>query len=160
MECAQVTEEQRLWTETQKQKAKHNAWPSSLASVYLTNPPVAESRLKPLLKQLSPVRSTWSKEYGRRRFNAACIPIMSCCSLSDLNFDSEFRTMLPSAPGCSTRWSAVAGPKATATTESSVLDGARDRPSTLPKMLDTEDTNGLRTLARYSTTHTHSRYRY
>ncbi len=36
MECAQVTEEQRLWTETQKQKAKHNAWPSSLASVYLT----------------------------------------------------------------------------------------------------------------------------
>ena len=73
MECAQVTEEQRLWTETQIQKAKHNAWPSSLASVYLTNPPVAESRLKPLLKQLSPVRSTWSKEYGRRRFDAACI---------------------------------------------------------------------------------------
>ena len=36
MECAQVTEEQRLWTETQIQKAKHNAWPSSLASVYLT----------------------------------------------------------------------------------------------------------------------------
>ena len=36
MECAQVTEEQRLWTETQKQKAKHNAWPSCLASVYLT----------------------------------------------------------------------------------------------------------------------------
>ena len=30
MECAQVTEEQRLWTETQKQKAKHNAWPSCL----------------------------------------------------------------------------------------------------------------------------------
>ena len=73
MECAQVTEEQRLWTETQIQKAKHNAWPSCLASVYLTNPPVAESRLKPLLKQLSPVRSTWSKEYGRRRFDAACI---------------------------------------------------------------------------------------
>ena len=45
MECAQVTEEQRLWTETQIQKAKHNAWPSCLASVYLTNPPVAESRL-------------------------------------------------------------------------------------------------------------------
>ena len=97
MECAQVTEEQRLWTETQIQKAKHNAWPSCLASVYLTNPPVAESRLKPLLKQLSPVRSTWSKEYGRRRFDAACNPIMSCFSLSDLNFDSEFRTMLPSA---------------------------------------------------------------
>ena len=37
MECAQVTEEQRLWTETQIQKAKHNAWPSSLASVYLTH---------------------------------------------------------------------------------------------------------------------------
>ena len=36
MECAQVTEEQRLWTETQIQKAKHNAWPSCLASVYLT----------------------------------------------------------------------------------------------------------------------------
>ena len=36
MECAQVTEEQRLWTETQLQKAKHNAWPSCLASVYLT----------------------------------------------------------------------------------------------------------------------------
>ena len=75
MECAQVTEEQRLWTETQIQKAKHNAWPSCLASVYLTNPPVAESRLKPLLKQLSPVRSTWSKEYGRRRFDAACISV-------------------------------------------------------------------------------------
>ena len=58
MECAQVTEEQRLWTETQIQKAKHNAWPSCLASVYLTNPPVAESRLKPLLKQLSPGRSS------------------------------------------------------------------------------------------------------
>ena len=43
MECAQVTEEQRLWTETQIQKAKHNAWPSCLASVYLTNPPVAAS---------------------------------------------------------------------------------------------------------------------
>ena len=55
MECAQVTEEQRLWTETQIQKAKHNAWPSCLASVYLTTPPVAESRLKPLLKQLSPL---------------------------------------------------------------------------------------------------------
>ena len=51
-------------------------------------------------------------------------------------------------------------PRATATTESRVLDGARDRPSTLPKMLDTEDTNGLRTLARYSTTHTNTRYRY
>ena len=38
--------------------------------------------------------------------------------------------------------------------------GPRDRPSTLPKMLDTEDTNGLRTLARYSTTHTNTRYRY
>ena len=37
MECAQVTEEQRLWTETQIQKAKHNAWPSCLASVYLTH---------------------------------------------------------------------------------------------------------------------------
>ena len=44
MECAQVTEEQRLWTETQIQKAKHNAWPSCLASVYLTNPPVAERK--------------------------------------------------------------------------------------------------------------------
>ena len=48
MECAQVTEEQRLWTETQIQKAKHNAWPSCLgilASVYLTGclgvPPVS-----------------------------------------------------------------------------------------------------------------------
>ena len=89
MECAQVTEEQRLWTETQKQKAKHNAWPSSLASVYLTNPPVAESRLKPLLKQLSPVRSTWSKEYGRRRFDAACIP--DHVMLSAIGFEFRFR---------------------------------------------------------------------
>ena len=39
MECAQVTEEQRLWTETQIQKAKHNAWPSCLASVYLPDKP-------------------------------------------------------------------------------------------------------------------------
>ena len=89
MECAQVTEEQRLWTETQIQKAKHNAWPSSLASVYLTNPPVAESRLKPLLKQLSPVRSTWSKEYGRRRFDAACIP--DHVMLSAIGFEFRFR---------------------------------------------------------------------
>ncbi len=89
MECAQVTEEQRLWTETQIQKAKHNAWPSCLASVYLTNPPVAESRLKPLLKQLSPVRSTWSKEYGRRRFDAACIP--DHVMLSAIGFEFRFR---------------------------------------------------------------------
>ena len=48
MECAQVTEEQRLWTETQIQKAKHNAWPSSLASVYLTNvnPPRSRKQAK------------------------------------------------------------------------------------------------------------------
>ena len=89
MECAQVTEEQRLWTETQIQKAKHNAWPTCLASVYLTNPPVAESRLKPLLKQLSPVRSTWSKEYGRRRFDAACIP--DHVMLSAIGFEFRFR---------------------------------------------------------------------
>ena len=95
MECAQVTEEQRLWTETQIQKAKHNAWPSCLASVYLTNPPVAESRLKPLLKQLSPVRSTWSKEYGRRRFDAACI--------SHHAMPSEYRTRIsnPNLEACS-----------------------------------------------------------
>ena len=46
MECAQVTEEQRLWTETQIQKAKHNAWLAELPRLslftcgYLTNPPV------------------------------------------------------------------------------------------------------------------------
>ena len=47
MECAQVTEGQRLWTETQIQKAKHNAWPSCLASVYLTikhNPGVPDTQ--------------------------------------------------------------------------------------------------------------------
>ena len=35
-------------------------------------------------------------------------------------------------------WGKVAVPRATATTESRVLDGARDRPSALPKMLDKE----------------------
>ena len=85
-----VTErQQRRQAETQIQKAKHNAWPSSLASVYLTNPPVAESRLKPLLKQLSPVRSTWSKEYGRRRFDAACIP--DHVMLSAIGIEFRFR---------------------------------------------------------------------
>ena len=92
MECAQVTEEQRLWTETQIQKAKHNAWPSCLASVYLTNPPVAESRLKPLLKQLSPVRSTWSKEYGPKE-----------CGFSLLNVPGHemLRSFKAQVPACS-----------------------------------------------------------
>ena len=46
--------------------------------------------------------------------------------------------------------------------ESRRSDGARNRPVHSAKMLDTEDTNGLRTLARYtySTTHTNTRYRY
>ena len=100
MECAQVTEEQRLWTETQIQKAKHNAWPSCLASVYLTNPPVAESRLKPLSPEAtitSPLAPLGPRNTVGVGSMLHAFPIMSCCSLSDLNFDSEFRTMLPSA---------------------------------------------------------------
>ena len=65
----------------------------------------------------------------------------------------------PDAPQ-PTRWGAVAVPKATATTESWVLDGARQSAVHSAKMLNTRDTNGLRTLARYSTTHTNTRYRY
>ena len=35
MECAQVTEEQRLWTETQIQKAKHNECLAELSRLSL-----------------------------------------------------------------------------------------------------------------------------
>ena len=31
-------------------------------------------------------------------------PIMSCCSLSDLNFDSDFRTMMPSLTFDTVEW--------------------------------------------------------
>ena len=45
-------------------------------------------------------------------------------------------------------------PRATATTESRRSDGARNRPVHSAKMLDTKDTNGLRTLAHHSTART------
>ena len=72
MECAQVTEEQRLWTETQIQKAKHNAWPSCLASVYLT------------------VISVWAGRFARLGdMSSPDVPALESSALDDLDLDGR-----------------------------------------------------------------------
>ena len=92
MECAQVTEEQRLWTETQIQKAKHNAWPSSLASVYLT-----QTRVKPHTHDL---RTQSERATLPALIMSAFIALLAAlCSSARLPLDiSEEGRALPNGP--------------------------------------------------------------
>ena len=78
MECAQVTEEQRLWTETQIQKAKLNAWPSCLASVYLTQSVIRAHHRGNLCDwgcghPAMRTRSTWVA------ISVACLTVLDVC---------------------------------------------------------------------------------